>query len=184
MWLEYLRFFNGVSIFHDQFWVSSEDLELFTDSAGGSGLGYGAYFQGQWFNGKWPAHWHTCGLSKDITFLELFPIVASVFVWGDMLQDKKIRFNCDNMAVVDILNKLSSKNSNVMLLVRILTLQCLRLNIMIKAAHVPGKSNVICDALSRFQLDKFRAVSPHADIEPQIIPNLLWEVFNNELGSY
>jgi len=95
MWLEYLRFFNGVSIFHDQFWVSSEDLELFTDSAGGSGLGYGAYFQGKWFNGKWPAHWHTCGMSKDITFQELFPIVASVFVWGDMLKDKKIRFNCE-----------------------------------------------------------------------------------------
>ena len=40
-----------MSAFHDRFWISNVDVQLFTDSAAGPGLGFGIYFQGKW--GSW-----------------------------------------------------------------------------------------------------------------------------------
>ena len=183
MWLHFFQTHNGLSVFHDSFWQSNVDLELFTDSAGGPGLGFGIYFQGEWCNAKWPDSWHQAGLTRDITLLELFPILVAVFVWEDKFRNKKIRFHCDNTAVVHILNKLSSKNKWVMQLVRTLTLKCLKLNIIIKGCHVPGKSNRICDALSRFQLQEFRRLAPMATHKPCQVPDLLWNIFSSELEN-
>ena len=39
MWLTFFSKYNGVSVFHDRFWVSSEDCQLYTDSAAGPGFG-------------------------------------------------------------------------------------------------------------------------------------------------
>jgi hypothetical protein len=44
-------------IIPDRIWISSETLELFTDSAGSASLGCGAYFSGHWAQFRWPAHW-------------------------------------------------------------------------------------------------------------------------------
>lgn len=184
MWLLFLQNHNGVSVFHDRFWVSNEDVQLFSDSAGGPNLGFGIYFKGRWCQAKWPESWHFRGFTSDITVLELFPILVAVFVWGTHLVNKKIRFNCDNMAVVEILNKLSSKSELVMCLVRLLTLHCMKLNILIKASHVPGHNNKICDALSRFQQTRFRELAPNADPQPCPVPEFLWSVFDLELEHY
>ncbi|XP_053390337.1 uncharacterized protein LOC123546117 [Mercenaria mercenaria] len=181
MWLLFLQNHNGISVFHDRFWVSNEDVQLFSDSAGGTNLGFGIYFQRHWCQAKWPDSWHKRGFTADITLLELFPILVAVFIWGSELVNKKIRFNCDNMAVVSILNKLSSKSESVMRLVRLLTLHCMKLNILIKAEHVPGRHNDICDALSRFQSARFRELAPDADPQSQQVPEFLWSVFDLEL---
>ena len=145
MWLAFLKDYNGISLFHDRYWVSNADEQLFTDSAGGKNLGFGIYFRGQWVHGKWPTEWHRLGITSDIMTLELFPILVALFIWCSKLKNKKIKFNCDNIAVVCILNKLSSKSDRVMSLVRLLTLHCLRHNIWVKATHVPGVENTICD---------------------------------------
>ena len=51
MWWEFLQHFNGVSPFRDQGWFDNDALELFTDAAGG--IGFGVFFNGHWFQGKW-----------------------------------------------------------------------------------------------------------------------------------
>jgi hypothetical protein len=180
MWLKFFENHNGVSVFHDRFWVSNADAQLFTDSAGGTGLGFGIFFQGHWCQANWPEIWHSRGITKDITILELFPIVVALFIWGSELRNKKILFNCDNEAVVHILNKSSSKSKQVMVLVRLLALRCLELNVLVRAAHLPGTHNVICDALSRFQNTKFRELAPDADPQPALVPHHLWNVFSPE----
>ena len=48
MWPTFLNEFNGVSYMLDVEWVSSAQLQLYTDSAGGSGLGCGCYLDGAW----------------------------------------------------------------------------------------------------------------------------------------
>jgi hypothetical protein len=58
------------------------------------------------------------GILQDITFLELFPVVVAIYLWGHQLENKKLMFNIDNKAVVTILNKKSSKSPMVMNLVR------------------------------------------------------------------
>jgi len=178
MWLKFFKEHNGVSVFHEQQWTTNADLQLYSDSAGRHGLGFGVVFQNQWAQERWPESWRA--LLSDITVLELFPIVVALFVWGKKLANKKIMFHCDNMAVVHILNHLSSKSDKVMCLVRVLTLQCLSFNILIKAKHVEGIKNSVCDSLSRFQMSRFRQLAPAANREPTPMPNFLWDIFNRE----
>ena len=82
------------------------------------------------------------------------------------------------------LNKLSSKSDLVMCLVRVMTLQCSNLNILVKASHVEGRLNTVCDALSRFQLDKFAQLAPEADPLPSTVPEVLWDIFDLEPANY
>lgn len=178
MWLEFFTNFNGVSVFHDRFWVSNEDVKLFTDSAAGEGLGFGALFNNKWAYGVWPASWHTSGITDDITVLEMFPIWVSLVIWGQHLQNKKILFHCDNQAVVHILNTMTSKSDRVMVLVRALTLQCLKHNMVLKSTHISGKLNSLTDSLSRLQVQRFRGLAPHAEEQPELVPSHLWRIFD------
>ncbi|XP_071118310.1 uncharacterized protein [Haliotis cracherodii] len=133
-----------------------------------------AYMQGKWFNGAWPPQWVTDGTTRDLTLLELFPITLAIQIWGKQLANKKVLFYCDNQAVVTIINKQSTKAPRVMSLLRRLILQCLRYNIMFKAKYVCSTANTIADALSRFQLKRFREAAPAADQNPTPIPCNIW----------
>ena len=55
-------------------------------------------------------------------------------------------------------------------LVRKLVLLSMQHNFLVRARHVPGASNEVADALSRFQMQRFRALAPDADQSPCIIP--------------
>ncbi|VDH92765.1 Hypothetical predicted protein [Mytilus galloprovincialis] len=89
----------------DRLWTSNEALEFYTDSAGGSTLGFGIYFKGRWAHGLWPRTWHKRGLLSNITFLELFPVMVAIILWGSELRNKKVLFHIDNEGAVHIINK-------------------------------------------------------------------------------
>ena len=38
---EFFKHFNDVQVFNDRFWMSNEDIQLFTDSADAEGLSFG-----------------------------------------------------------------------------------------------------------------------------------------------
>ena len=59
----------------------------------------------------------------------------------------------DNEADVHVINKQSSKEKTLMKRVRRLVLKSLTHNIFFKAKHIPGKTNILADKLSRFQLE-------------------------------
>ena len=180
MWLTFFQDHNGVSAFHDRFWVSNEDVCLFTDSAAGPGLGFGIYFQGKWSYGKWPDSWRTAGYTDDITVLELFPILVALHLWGGDLRNKKIKFVSDNLPVTQIIYTLTSRSEKVMCLVRHLTVKCLEMNIVLRSSHIEGVRNKICDALSRQDLKRFRELASEADKDPAPVPAYLWNVFTRE----
>lgn len=114
--------------------------------------------------------WAYNEILRDITFLELVPIVLSLMVWGSLLHNKKLILFIDNIALVHILNKQSSRSERVMSLVRPLMLVALKYNIQFKANHIPGKLNQIADSISRKKWDTFRSQAPAADAQPQPIP--------------
>ncbi|XP_056009528.1 uncharacterized protein LOC125680186 [Ostrea edulis] len=66
---------------------------------------------------------------KEITFLELVPIVLGIHIWAEQLKSKKLLLHIDNLALVHVINKKSSKSKNVMVLLRALVLHTLRFNI-------------------------------------------------------
>ena len=181
VWKIFLTDFNGISMIHDYNWLSNHDVQLFTDSSGS--IGWGIYFNGKYCQGRWTDYFYKNGLNKDITLLELFPIVMAVFVFGEYLANKRIRFLCDNEACVEILNKLSSKSENIMALVRLLTLRCIMLNMHVVGKWVPNFNNEIADSLSRFQNTRFRALAPEADMEPTQYPQFLLKFLELDLDN-
>ena len=79
----------------------------------------------------------------------------------------------DNQSIVYIINKQSSKDKDIMQLVRSLVLCSLKYNIVFKAKHIPGKSNTIADLLSRCQVDQARRRFPALAPLPVCVPKEL-----------
>lgn len=170
VWLNFLEHYNGYSPFPELHWSTNQALNLFTDSCGS--YGGGAIFQNHWAVISWPSSWGN-EVRRDITFLELVPILLAIWVWADHFKAKKLLINTDNIALVHILNSQSSKSQRVMSLLRPLILLCLKYNIQIKSTHISGYKNSIADSISRFQWEKFRTLAPHADKNPALIPPAL-----------
>jgi hypothetical protein len=80
------------------------------------------------------------------------------------------------MAVVEIINQQASKCPRVMDLVHPLVLRCMELNTEIKAKHIKGIDNSIADAISRYNMQVFRNLAPHADPLLTLIPPFLWQL--------
>ncbi|XP_053556935.1 uncharacterized protein LOC128648362 [Bombina bombina] len=172
VWEAFLDEFNGIRIWEEA--RSVEELELFTDAAGSAG--FGAYLQGRWSAGEWPADWKEKGWIKNMTLLELFPIIVAIELWGHVLENKRIICWSDNKAVVDVMNNLSSSSNPVIKYLRYFVLKCLKHNICFKAQHIPGYRNIVADALSRFKWEIFRKVAPRARKEGEPCPVLLWQI--------
>lgn len=170
VWLEFLKSFNGDSYIIGLTWTDNDILQLYTDSAGNAELGCGSYFNGKWAQFKWPDSWVGLHILQDITFLELIPILLALCIWAPLLKNSKILFRTDNIALVDILNKRTSKSKRVMSIIRPFVLRSMNYNIQFKAKHIVGAKNNIADALSRFQLEKFKRLAPLAEDTPEIIP--------------
>lgn len=171
MWSVFLQSFNGKSIIPEQFWREDRDIQLFTDASGS--LGFGGFLKGKWFQGRWDPD--ILG-KRSIAWMEFFPVLVSLVLWGNLLRGKRIIVRSDNEAVVAILNKQTSRCPDIMKLVRFFVLQCLKLNVGFKARHIPGKDNDIADALSRFQEERFRQLAPGADLTGGQVPHFLWEL--------
>ena len=109
----FLENWNGVSMFYENVYTSSDDLQLYTDAS--STIGFSAYYQNEWFCQKWLVQIPD---KTSMAYMELYPIVAAAIVWGHRWSCKKITFHCDNEATVNILNKGRSKCILIMALMR------------------------------------------------------------------
>ena len=157
-WLTFASPWSGKSFFLLPNRTPSPDLELFTDSSGCTG--FGAYLQGEWFNGGWSAE----QANLSIQYKELYPIVLSACVWSRL----KVRFNCDNLAIVSCI-----KTGCPLHLLRNLIYMSAIHNFSTSAQHIPGTHNIIADSLSRFQMQKFYHHAPQAALHPTPIPHSL-----------
>ena len=135
-----------------------------SDAAGA--IGYGAIFRSASFYDAWPPAFQL----DSITFKELFPIVVAAHLWGNQWSRLRVEFICDNASIVAVLNSGISRDSRVMHLIRCLTRLAGKYHFSFRASHIPGSRNVNADALSRFQLQTFHQLAPHADRLPTIIP--------------
>lgn len=173
VWSQFLSDYNGRTFFQEDF-VFSADIDLYTDAAGAHG--FAAIWSTHWCCGGWPPFWVANKATRNIVLLELFPIVVAFELWGNNFANKRILVNSDNKGVIFAINCLSSKSIFVIKLLRYFVLLCLKLNIWVKAKHVAGKSNLIADALSRFQMTRFRQLLPEADLVGYTCPSHLWDL--------
>jgi hypothetical protein len=138
----------------DDTWSNNHKLNLYTDAFGA--IGFGALFGHEWCYGKWPENW----LKYSIAMLEFYPIVFSLCLWSHRMSNQCVHFFTDNESLVSVINKQTSKDSDLMTFVHTMVLICLQNNILFKAKHIAGSRNVLADSLSRFQVQKFLQLAP------------------------
>ena len=166
-WYHCLSEYNGRTSFLLDAVHTERALQLYNYSS--KTIGYGAVLGTEWLYGTWREDWK----AYDITFLELYPIVLSSILWGGRFSNRTIEFYTDNLALVSIINKCSSRKTHIMLLVRALVKSMLRFNFVFYAIHIPGVLNVLADALSRDQIGLFRSLHKEAVALPLYVPEHL-----------
>ena len=115
-------------------------------------------------------------MSMDIDFKELFAIVAAALTWGHQWNGKRIVFVTDNKPITQIWAKGTTPSPVLMTLIRKLFIFAASNNFLISFKHVLGTYNPIADALSRFQVMRFRHLMPDAEEQPTAIPETVWEL--------
>ena len=175
-WSMFLSNYNGTTILTKQIWSQSQSLHIVSDAA--KSLGFAAVFKDKWLHGIFDNSVAT----MHISVLELYPIIVAVVVWSDMLSNRCVVFHCDNLAVVFMINKQTSDNKFCMSLLRFFVIHCMRHNILVKAQHIPGKTNVVPDLISRQQIGQARLHQPSLELLPHNIPQTL--KLSNLLSNY
>ena len=169
-WCELLHSWNQSSIIPDDQRILSTDLKLYTDAA--KLKGFGAVYGNSWIQASWPSAW----LHYDIDFKELFAIVAAAHTWGHQWRGKRVVFVTDNKPITQIWAKGATPAQNLMTLTRKLFILAARNQFLVSFKHILGIYNHAADALSRFQVSRFRKVMPEADAHPTAIPEIVWEL--------
>ena len=92
--------------------------------------------------------------------------------------------HCDNSAVVDIWKKGTTNCPEVMALVRMLYFCAAQHNIHVLVTHVAGTDNSIVDALSRFQVHRFRQLAAGSSCQPRHHPCMADPALEGLLSYY
>jgi len=144
------RFFS----FHALFQPS---VVLATSASGNWGCG--AVGTPHWFHLKWDGTWS----NTNIAVKELVPVILAAATWGKYWAHQKVLVLSDNMAVVQIFRTRSCRDKQLMHLLRCLHFIEAKWDMVLWVQHIPGKSNIAADALSRNSLQVFFQVLPNAD---------------------
>ena len=104
---------------------------------------------------------------------ELLPIVIAAAVWWLNWFNKSILCRCDNEAVVHIIDTGTSKDPQVMGLMRCLYFIAECFKLLLSAAHVSGVSNSLADTLSCNNLPFFLNTTCRPLALPMALLNLL-----------
>ncbi|XP_068691526.1 uncharacterized protein [Montipora foliosa] len=163
-WHQFLEDWHAVSFSLFPGLLPEADIEVSSDAAGA--FGYGAYMKCQWFAVSWAPSQEL----HSIAYKELFPIVLAAHVWGHLWVKKHILFRSETDAVVHVLNTRTSRVPCLMQLLRGLLFSAARHSFSFSSQHVPGVSNQLADALSRFNWQEFRRLTPDAQPLPTLVP--------------
>jgi hypothetical protein len=163
-WLSHLRGWNG-----KQRWRSARSAPfVFASDASLGGFGYylettppaadvtqwpaqlrvGSGFMGIYSTED--SHLHAS--SGQMTWCEMFAVLAALTTYADVLRDTCVLFLVDNLTDVHVLTKQATRSERLAGLLRAIYAHSLEFNISICARHRPGEENVLADFLSRPEL--------------------------------
>ena len=165
-WYHFAVSWNGISMLLEHRKLNP-DVVVTSDASGNWGCG--AYCKEEWFQ----LQWDEATKQKHITVKELIPIVVAAALWGESWLGKSVRVRNDNAAVVAVINSGSSRDQEVMHLMRCLVFISARFNFITSAEHLPGVHNQLADALSRNDAWYFMFNYPQAQPAPSSIPQAL-----------
>ena len=132
---------------------NAANIGFYSDTSVAAMLGFGVVFGNHWLCRNWDVQFIIVQ-DPSIEFLELYALCIGIFAWENYPQmtNNRICVNCDNMAVVHMVNNLTSRCKNCMFLIWMLVLNGLKFNRRITARYINTKDNNLSDALSRNQM--------------------------------
>ena len=164
-WHEFLTEWNGVSLLSA---LGEQDPSVIVTSDASGGWGCGAFWGSKWFQLAWDNT--ACSKEVNIATKEMIPIVIAAAMWGKAWEGEVVCCRCDNEAVVAVLNKRSSKDPDLMHLLRCLTFFEAKFSFRVVATHIAGAKNTLADDLSRDNLSSFLKAAGHMALSGQSIP--------------
>ena len=161
-WRRFWKRANGVAFFSDSDWREADDCALYTDAS--TSTGYGAVFGNEYFAGEWPVDVS----EMDINVLEMLVFLLVAWVWGPKLTHRRTVVHADNTSAVAALNKRTSKDPALMVVLRRLweeaAVHGFDLCASLRGEWTAGEENPLADALSRGAIEKFLAVYSTTDL--------------------
>lgn len=165
-WKLFLGEWNGISLMRaigKQF----ADVSVFSDASGNWGCG--AYSGSQWFQLPWTGK----VVEQQIAVKELIPVVVAAVVWGKQWKGLDVKCHSDNQAVVAVMQTRTSRDPNIMHLLRCLSFMEARFEFYLSAEYIPGSQNDLADDLSRNRLSSFLQKATRVSLKPTAIPQSL-----------
>ena len=170
--LKFLPTFNGTTFFdHRPITVAMElDASL---------QGLGARWSDQVYTLTIPLGYN----NLNICHLEMLNILLALRIWKDQWANSRISVACDNQAVVQVLNSGKTRDLTLAAIARNIQFQAATRDIDLRVTHIPGKSNIIADLLSRWVLipqaeQKLKQMLPHSVLIPinKELINIDWSI--------
>ena len=125
MWKKFISDWNGANFFLSSEWHDSDTLVLHILMP----LVHWGIFEKKLFQGASKPHQKHGQPDISISWQEFFATVVAYHIWGDLVQDHRIKFHCDTEAVVTIIDTKHSRIPRVMDLLRHPTLLTFQHNI-------------------------------------------------------
>ena len=141
-WINFIDIFNCKPCI---FSIPSMDSPVFVDACPAAS---GIFFNGDWqytaFNIDWPeiAELH-------INYKEVLSVILAARRWGTLWANTCVTVFTDNTTAKSIINKGTCRHPLVMTYLRELFWIAATHNFSIKAAYIPGPSNILADSISR-----------------------------------
>ena len=102
----------------------------------------------------------------SINWCKLYAVTMALALWGPQLRGKHLLFHCDNISLVHIMAKASTRSKTMMALVCTFMLLTMQHNVQVHIQHIAGVCNDVADILSCFKIDRFQQLCLDAEPEP------------------
>ena len=172
-WHTFMDSWNGLSLLRTKSLPPAADHCIQTDASGNWGCG--AFFEGNWFQWQWHDEW----INVSIMAKELVPITFSCAVWGPKLSKTRVLIQCDNLGLVAAISTGSSREKDVMCLLRCLRFLVAYFDIDLHAEHIAGVDNTTADQLSRNYMQSFFSSHPQVSLLPTPLPPAFLQIVSS-----
>lgn len=179
VWEKFLNMPEDVSLcrpFMEPNELTADEVGFYTDASGGVDGGFGGVLGPHWYHGKFGQQ-IMVDWDPSIQFLELYSICIATHLYMHIVANRFIRINCDNQAVVEMINNSTSSCRLCMILIRHITLVCMKNNVRLFSKYIPSKQNTCADLLSRGRILKFKQLAgQRVNLYPDDLPNELYPI--------
>lgn len=153
-WLSFLSVFNGKVYYNE-----SSPEHIHVDACNSAA---GVFWRGDWYYFVFHCDQPAASV-LHINYKEICAVICAFNRWADVWRGKTVIVHTDSIVTRCVLNRGWSKNAYVNNLLRNFAFKCAKLNIAVKAVHVPGTLNLLPDTISRL----------HEKGKPQLLMELL-----------